>query len=1182
MSIRIDYGQGSYGEGLYGGTPDAAHTSLRVGTDFQVALAGVGLQLVPGKKSYDKHAAQTFSYNPKSLFKQGDGAALVAKDLYYWSRLEHSKWDGGETYEPWAPDPTDSTKQSHKYSDSLGFDVTDPHRLTHLREVYVSPSFEFTVKSDNPLAYWLMADHESSSEMYDQISTDRTPGTYFGNVLRDIQPGPIVNDSNSVVGFDGSTGYSTTGLKTVPFPSNVTPTTAWSLEAWVNPPLLPPPTSEVIALIGNEVVGAGGSGYHAAVLADGATNTYRLDEASPGTNARSVIDSGSALQNIIAGDPRLLGAATGITSGASLIPSDADASYVFTANGNGGVFDLNAAPYHTTTFNNFSIEAWFKLTSITGDHMIIAMGDRPQGFMGSLLVNAASHLIWDVGQDTIRTDTGYVVSTGKTYHIVGTFSSTNVLNVYVNGTLIFGPVTITPTGREFGVAIGAVTNPGGGATWNAVGTIDEVAFYDGVVLTAAQVAAHYTASGTGTPAGGFAIGIGDGAGGSGSKFVAYLPGVGWVNSGYTLLTEGIGSTQWAVGGPGILSIGPGGIVLDTPLVGGASVSGVQGTWYHLAITYDGTSIRFYVNGVLQGTVAAVPLSAASYALMGSTGSTSTLGVVSAQSFWFKGLLSQVAVYSTTLTAARLLAHYNAGIGAASSAALTPGQTYARFVETYDGTLYINQKNTNVIYSTDGGASFSLLVMPGGDVTDFKAIWSKGTRVYAATATNTYIGANGSAFATFNGVNPALSGVTAGLYYSGQIYVGVGTSLNYVDPATGIKTQLYDTVDFTISFIEAFQGKIWFGGTNGRMTRLWTWTNNTLPPSAANGVGAQVQDGTLPYGFIARCSTVYLNTLLIGGTICGDTTTEGQGSVYYVTAAGLLGQLCVVGPAMRVVRGSGLDYGVRSMWGAINMLWMGYSYNSGIARYDFGPGAFSSHATIYNAKGALGRKVLAVTYFNGRAVFATDDGFVWKESTNKVNTAILSESEFHELPFLEKTIDGIEGRHSALLTGQRVLVDMSFDYGLTWLPMGENNTLGSTGFEFPLVGVHSGHWQSRVRSLRGSDATQSPEINNWSVRFAPQNTPKHEWLIDCFLPVVQRTQTGMVLTDAGNKLLAQLWASRENGVVVDFVDRDRVVYKVLVIEMHEGELNNSPVRVNAGQLQNAATLQVELLEVQRMG
>lgn len=1179
-SILYQYGTKSlYGQGIYGGTPTAARGSNRTGTDFDIFLNGVGLKLYPqGKKSYDKHNAQTFSYNPKTLFKQGDGAALAARDLYYWTRLEHSRWDGGETYEPWAPDPSDPTRLNHKYAESFGFDVSDPHRLTHLREVFTSPSYETIVGTDAPLAYWLLADHNGQSQMFDQILNNRTPGTYAGNVTGDILPGPVVNDANPVTGFDGLTAYGATGGQ-IPFNStSVTPTNAWSLEAWVNHAVLPQP-SAVMALIGTE--SPAGSAWNAAVVADSPTHRYRLDEASPGTGGHTVLDSGVGTHmNLWAGDYRFTGQATGITVGASLVNGDTDNSYNFPGSGQGIVeYDKNnAAQYQeTTTVNNFSVEVWCSPTALpaASDQTIVIIGDWDTVRIGGFMIRGTDfHIVWNTAD--VLFDTGVVAAVNGLYHLVGTLDSSNKLNLYVNGVHVLGPTSVTPSASGVGIAIGAGTQNGGGQQKWFNGRIDEVAVYDQTILTQARVSAHYDAS---NPVGGFGMAVGDGAGGTGSLLCAKLPGVGWVNSGYSFATEGLTSGKYLPWwqrpklGPVDLSLFNGGA---STLSSGSP--NYQGAWYHVVLTYDGTSIRFYVNGALVGTVAATPKSAPAHAIVGATGAISSTGVVSNTSNYFKGLLCMVAVYSTTLTLARIQAHYNQGTGATSAVTLTPNQSYARFVETYNGNLYINQSTTNVMYSTDGGGSWTGIPIPGGDVTAIAALWSKGSKIYVATANNIYTG-DQSGLATFNGVNPAIAGVTAGIYYSGQLYVGIGTSLYYVDPATGIKTLLYNTNDFTITFIEAFQGKIWFGGTNGRATRLFTWTNNTLPPSPANGTGAQIQDGTIPYGFIVRCSTVYLNTLLIGGTIAGDTTSEGQGAVYYVTSSGQMGQLCVLGPLMKDIRGTGLDYGVRSMWGALNMLWMGYSYNTGIARYDFGPGAFSTHVTIYKSRGSLGQVVLAVAYYNGKALFATKDGNIWKESSNKVNLAYLVESEFHELPFLTKMIDGAEGRHSALLDQQRVQVEMSFDQGSTWNLLGENSNLGSESFDFPQDGVASTHWTSRILSYRGTDATKAPEINGWSIRFAPQNSPKHEWLLELYLPVLQRTVTGAVLTDAGNKLLAQLWASRESGTRVDFTDRDGKKYKVLVVEMHQREVHYQPPRASAGQSQISSTIEVELLEVQ---
>jgi len=1160
-----------------------------------------------GKKSYDKHAAQTFSYNPKSLFKQGDGAALVAKDLYYWSRLEHSRWEGGETYEPWMPEPSDPQRLNHRYESSFGFDVSDPHRLTHLREILPAPSYEFVLQSDLPLAYWILGDHTNTLAMVDQIANNRTPGIYYGNVIKDVLPGPVVNDPNPVVAFDGSTAYSDTWPNLIPFAGNVTPTTAWSVEAWVNPASFP--ANEVMVLVGSELLA--GTGYQAMVEGDTPSWYFRFEEVA-GTTA--VHDSTFGTDMTIIG---------GVTINQSGAPATSK-SYSFDGATGSVVYGTEAA------FNvPISLEAWVYPTTYGSGGVDFAPGGGIVISTGTYAFDGVQMFIANNGHLKVRThrglgsgdvliaDSGQIVSLNSWSHIVVTIAAAVggncEIKFYVNGNVIAGTFSSPTCDANLGSTnwVGNATSQG--APFNTansgfIGRIDEPAVYNSV-LTSTQVSNHYTSGGSGIPGGGFAMGIGNGVGGAGSKLVAYLPTVGWVDSGYTLPSEGApiqSATPWwlrGIGGvPPVISSSPlsyqrgappavgtssgagSGTIIPPPintsiLTGGASTSTIQGTWYHMVMTYDGVSIRFYTNGVLRGTVAATPVSVASYAVIGGTAAQNATGVQNPGKF-FTGLLSHVGVYSTTLSLARIQAHYNQGTGAASAAALTPNQSYAKFIETYDGKLYINQQNTNMIYSTDGGSSWTSVAIPGGDVSNINAIWNKGAKVYVATANNVYLG-DSTGFTLINGANPALVGVTAAIFYSGQIYAGIGTALYYIDPATGIKTQLYDTVDFTIKFVEAFQGKVWFGGTNGRATRVWTWTNNTLPPSPANGVGAQVQDGTIPYGFIAKSSIVYLNTLLIGGTVGGDTVSEGQGAVYYITASGQLGQLCVLGPLMKDIRGSGLDYGVLSLWGANNMLWMGYSYNTGMARYDFGPGSFSSHVTIYNSKGASGKVVLAIAYKDGKAILATKDGYVWKESSNKVTLAWLAESEFHELPFLPKIIDGVEGRHSGLIDGQRVQVELSYDQGVSWSFAGENSTNGTEMFNFPQDGVTPTHWMSRVLSYRGVDATKSPEINNWSIRFAPQNSPKHEWIIDCFLPVTMKTPTGGILTDAGSKLLAQLWRSREQGVRVDFVDRDGQKYKVIVLDIHENELDLRPSKIKAGQLNLASVLQVELLEVQKL-
>ena len=100
----------------------------------------------------------------------------------------------------------------------------------------------------------------------------------------------------------------------------------------------------------------------------------------------------------------------------------------------------------------------------------------------------------------------------------------------------------------------------------------------------------------------------------------------------------------------------------------------QHQFYHLAYTFDGSVVRVYVNGVLDGTSGAMSgtlRTGGTNMVMGSL----RAGGGSPGTWNLDGKLDEVAVYGTALSATRLLAHYNAGYilppAAAQLSAMTP-------------------------------------------------------------------------------------------------------------------------------------------------------------------------------------------------------------------------------------------------------------------------------------------------------------------------------------------------------------------------------------------------------------------------------------------------------------------------------------------------------------------------------
>jgi hypothetical protein len=71
------------------------------------------------------------------------------------------------------------------------------------------------------------------------------------------------------------------------------------------------------------------------------------------------------------------------------------------------------------------------------------------------------------------------------------------------------------------------------------------------------------------------------------------------------------------------------------------------TWSHIAVTYDGSSLRYYVNGVEAGSVAA-------NTAVTNTNSPLQIGADNVFGQYFSGLIDEVRVYNVALTAAQPL------------------------------------------------------------------------------------------------------------------------------------------------------------------------------------------------------------------------------------------------------------------------------------------------------------------------------------------------------------------------------------------------------------------------------------------------------------------------------------------------------------------------------------------------
>jgi hypothetical protein len=107
---------------------------------------------------------------------------------------------------------------------------------------------------------------------------------------------------------------------------------------------------------------------------------------------------------------------------------------------------------------------------------------------------------------------------------------------------------------------------------------------------------------------------------------------------------------------------------DMDAVGGSALP--LNTWSHLATTWDGQTVRLYVNGVQVATRSAGGRATVS-------GSPLRFGGNKVWDEWFKGAIDDVRVYNRALTAAQVGADRDTAVGGASAALARSAATKAK-------------------------------------------------------------------------------------------------------------------------------------------------------------------------------------------------------------------------------------------------------------------------------------------------------------------------------------------------------------------------------------------------------------------------------------------------------------------------------------------------------------------------
>ncbi|MEU2350286.1 PKD domain-containing protein [Modestobacter sp. NPDC049651] len=240
-----------------------------------------------------------------------------------------------------------------------------------------------------------------------------------------------------------------------------------------------------------EAPAGGGSSYPQSVVADGATDQWRLGDTSGATTADS-----------IGAQPLTVG--TGVTRGVEgALAGDKDTAASFNGSSSASLSTQTAAPAP----NTFTAEAWFQTSSKTGARLF-GFGNAKTGNSRTadrqVYLDAAGHVAFGVNVPVlvIFTQKRAVTSSatfndGKWHHVAATMSPAGMA-LYVDGKLV-GSRTDTTAGQAYSGYLRVGADTGMGTSSTLTGRIDEVAVYP-TALSADQIARHFTLGTTGTPA----------------------------------------------------------------------------------------------------------------------------------------------------------------------------------------------------------------------------------------------------------------------------------------------------------------------------------------------------------------------------------------------------------------------------------------------------------------------------------------------------------------------------------------------------------------------------------------------------------------------------------------------------------------------------------------------------------
>ncbi len=249
------------------------------------------------------------------------------------------------------------------------------------------------------------------------------------------------------------------------------------------------------------------------------------------------------------------------------------------------------------------------------------------------------------------------------------------------------------------------------------------------------------------------------------------------------------------------------------------------TWYHVVMTRDTSTIRFYVNGTATSRTSATAPAAIGARFSLGAGINSTSQVVRP----YAGGIDEAAVYTVQLSAGRIAAHFQdgaaalSGIGQWISPATVPAGRYDA-ASAFDASAGDGTHGKLVVFGGENSASAAVQETWTWDGTNW-------TKLTPATSPSARWGAR-MVYDTATGLIYLFGGYTgSGQGYLNDTWKWDGTTWTNLTPATSPTIRL----DMAMAYDAATSTVVLFGGSKGTTyyAETWSWNGTTwsnLAPS----------------------------------------------------------------------------------------------------------------------------------------------------------------------------------------------------------------------------------------------------------------------------------------------------------------------------------------------------------------